>query len=185
MVATATALVVLATSGCGASDATAVQPVSGRDLPPWQGMDKELLGDEIDPVALGLLPPRDPRKDEVLAARAQRAEIVGKVKIQTFSSDDRGGEITYRLTLRFLEPTLLPTELVDREFEVEVDPRDGAFGLIKAVDAGIKARTFIGFVRRFGGVDDTIDAHFYLAPDSPEVASAIQEAAAVRELGPR
>jgi hypothetical protein len=170
-------------TACGATDPAVAPQVSGRDMPAWQGMDRELFGDEIDPVALGLLPPRDPRKDEALAARAQRAELVGRVRVQTFNADDRGGEVTYRLTLRFADPPLVPTELTEREFEVHVDARDAAFGVLKAVDAGVKRTPFIGLVRRYSGVDDTIVVHFYLAPDTPEVATAIQEVIAVQELG--
>jgi len=148
-------------------------------LPAWVGTDRDLFGDELDPSALGILPAKPARKDQVLWARSQKAELVGRVRVKTVTVDSRGG---YQLVLLFAQPLLAPTELEEREFEVHVEPGDLSYGLVKAQDIGLIDKTFVGFIKRFAGADDEIAIHFYLAPDSAEVAAVVQEAVAVEEV---
>jgi hypothetical protein len=53
---------------------------------------------------------------------------------------------------------------------------------VRALDTGLQGRTFVGFVKRFAGTDDEVDVHFYLAPDSADVAAVVQEAVAIQEV---
>ncbi len=169
--------------GCAGAD-VAEGPVSAKSLglPNWVGNSKDLFDDQIDPASLGLVPPKTARKDQTLWARSQEAEIVGRVRVQTVTVDSRGGDATYHLGLRFADQLLAPTNLEARDFEVTIEPRDPSYGLVKALDTGLQGRTFVGFVKRFAGVDDQVDVHFYLAPDSAEVAAAVQEAVAIKEV---
>jgi hypothetical protein len=179
-------LLVIAFSGLGGASCSSSKPPVGAakklGLPAWTGTDRDLFGDELDPSALGILPPKPARKDQVLWARSQQAEVVGRVRVQTVTVDSRGGQGSYHLGLRFAQPLLAPTNLEEREFEVTVEPGDLSYGLIKAQDTGLQGRTFVGFIKRFAGADDEIEIHFYLAPDSAEVAAVVQEAVAVEEV---
>jgi hypothetical protein len=175
-------VVVAGATGCPETIDVPVGEAKTLGLPAWQGTDKDLFGDEIDPAALGILPPKPPRKDQALWARAQQADIVGRVRVQTVTVDSRAGQATYHLGLQFANPTLAETKLEDRTFEVTVDIRDPAYGLVKAQDTGLQGRTFVGFVKRFAGADDEIENHFFLAADSADVAAVVQEAVAVKEV---
>lgn len=170
-------------AGCPSSNGGDAESAKTLGLPAWQGTDRDLFGDEIDPSALGILPPKPPRKDQTLWARAQQADIVGRVRVQTVTVDSRGGDqSTYHLGLQFASPLLVSSKLEQRTFEVTVDVRDPAYGLVKAQDTGLQGRTFVAFVKRFSGADDQIDNHFYLAADSADVAAVVQEAVAVKEV---
>lgn len=178
-------LVVAALSGgLGACSSGEVQVQSAKTLglPQWVGTQRDLFGDEIDPASLGFLPPKPPRKDQMLWARSQQAEIVGRVRVKTVTVDSRGGQGTYHLGLQFANPLLGETKLEEREFEVTVEPRSPAYGLVKAQDTGLQGKTFVGFLHRFAGADDEVEVHFYLAADSADVAAVVQEAIAVKEV---
>ena len=172
-------------AGCASPGPGLATTASALGLPAWEGNDRELFGDEIDPSAVGFVPPKDPKKDPKLAARALRAELVGKVRVQTFTVETRGGDAHYVLSIRFADPPIVATALAEREFEVSIEPRDGAYGLMKTLDSGIKGRSFIGLVKQFRTVDDEVEVHFYLAPDTEDVVGAIQEAIAVKEVWAR
>jgi len=176
-------LLSVGTLACSADEAPG--PVSARasGLPSWQGNDKDLFDDEIDPAALGFTAAKNPRKDQALWARAQSSDVAGKVRVQTITVDSRGGDATYHLGLQFAEPALATKPgVVDRVFDVTIEPRDPAYGLVKALDTGIQGKTFVGFVKRFASADDEVEVHFFLAPDSAEVAAVVQEAVAVQEV---
>lgn len=167
--------------GC-TEDGPGPQSAKTLGLAPWTGPQRDLFGDEIDPSSLGIVPPKPARKDPTLWARSQQADIVGRVKVQTVTVDSRGGDGTYHLGLRFANPLLAPSKLEERDFEVTVDLTDPSYGLVKAQDTGLQGRTFVGFLKRFGGGDDEVAVHFYLAPDSADVAAVVQEAVAVQEV---
>lgn len=164
------------------SGGTTVQSAKTLGLPLWNGTDRDLFGDEIDPASLGFLAPKSPRKDQALWARSQQAEIVGRVRVKTVTADSRGGESTYHLGLQFANPLLGESKLEEREFEITVEPRAPAYGLVKAQDTAMQGKTFVGFLKRFAGPDDEVAIHFYLAPDSADVAAVVQEAIAVKEV---
>lgn len=171
----------LAAAGC-AGTTTEADTAKGLGLPPWTGMDKDLFADEIDPAAMGMVASKSPRKDQTLWARAQQAEIVGRVRVQTVTVDTGVGDSTYHLGLQFANPLLADTKLEERVFEVTIEIGDPAYGLVKTQDTALQGRTFVGFIKRFATPDDEIDNHFYLAADSAEVAAVVQEAVAVKEV---
>lgn len=167
------------TPGCSSTDEVVVSAKT-LGLPPWQGEDRRLFGDEVDPAALGLMPPSAPRKDQSLWLRAQQAELAARVEVRTFTLEStRGG--TYRLGLRVVQP-LAESSMQEQEFEVIVDPGDPAYGLVKTQDALIQKRVFVGFFKRFAAPDDEVAIHFYMAVDSPEIAAVVQEAVALKEV---
>ncbi|MBK8938964.1 MAG: cobalamin ABC transporter substrate-binding protein [Polyangiaceae bacterium] len=176
------AALALFTAACSPSGPGPAGPAKTLGLPLWQGPERELFGDEIDPAALGILPPKPPRKDQTLWARSQRAEIVGRVRVQTVTVDSRLGQATYHLGLQFANPLLAESKLEDRTFEVTIEAGDPSYGLVKAQDTALQGKTFVGFVRRYAGQDDEIVNHFYLAPDSADVAAVVLEAVAVQEV---
>lgn len=180
----AAGLLILALVGtaCSSSSQPAAGPAKSLGLPAWKGTDKDLFGDEIDPSALGIAAATPPRKDQALWARAQQAEIVGRVRVQTVTVDSRAGQARYHLGLQFATPLLAESKLEARDFEVTVEASDPCYGYVKAQDTGMQGKTFVGFVKRFSGADDEIDNHFYLAADSAEVAAAVQEALAIQEV---
>ncbi len=170
-------------SGCAGADTGEPQSARSLGLPNWAGQDKELFDDQIDPAALGMVASSNStRRDEALWARAQSAEIVGRVRVQTVTVDTKAGEQKYHLGLQFANELLGPTKLEERVFEVTIEPRDPAYGIAKALDTGLHGRTFVGFLKRFAGADDQVEVHFFLAPDSAEVGKAVQEAVAIKEV---
>lgn len=165
--------------GCAAAEGGADSATS-LGLPAWQGEDRRLFSDELDPSSLGLMASGSPRKDQALWLRAQKAELVARVQVRTFTVEStRGG--TYRLGLLVVQP-LAESKLQDTKVDVSVDPGDPAYGLVKAQDRLIKERLYIGFFKRFAGADDEIVFHFYLTADSAEVAQVVQEALALQEV---
>ena len=172
-------------AGCAGEEGSGPKSAKALGLPNWVGTDKDLFDDQIDPAALGFMPGKTARKDEILWARAQASEITGRLRIQTVTVDSRGGDARYHLGLRFANQLLAPTDLEEREFEVTIDVRDPAYGVAKALDTGLQGRTFVGFLKRFAGADDQVEVHFFLAADSAEVAAAVQEAVAIKEVRKR
>jgi hypothetical protein len=167
------------TPGCSSMDEVVVSAKT-LGLPPWQGEDRRLFGDELDPAALGLMPPSAPRKDQSLWLRAQQSELTARVEVRTFTLEStRGG--TYKLGLRVIQP-LAEATMQELEFEVSVDPGDPAYGLLKTQDALIQKRTYIGFFKRFAAPNDEVAVHFYMTVDSPEIAAVVQEAVALKEV---
>lgn len=167
--------------GC-TEDGPGPQSAKNLGLPPWTGPARDMFADEIDPSAMGILPAKPAHKDQALWARAQQADIVGRVRVQTVTVDSRGGDGTYHLVLRFANPLLAASRLEERDFEVTVDATDPSYGLVKAQDTGLQGKTFVGFLKRFGAADDEVHVHFYLAADSADVAAVVQEAVAVQEV---
>ena len=178
----AVSFVFLLASGCSSGAGAEPASASNLGLPPWQGTDRDLFGDEIDPSALGIVPNKPARKDQTLWARAQQADIVGRVRVKTFTRVPRAGDYSYEIGLEFANQLLAPSKLDDRTFIVTVEIGDPAYGLVRAQDEALLERTFVGFVKRFVGADDTIANHFYLAADSAEVAAVVQEAVAIKEV---
>jgi hypothetical protein len=165
--------------GCAAAEGDALS-ANSLGLPPWQGDDRRLFADELDPASLGLMASGSPRKDQALWLRAQKAEIIARVQIRTFTVEStRGG--TYRLGLLVVQ-ALAESALQDTKIDVSVDPGDPAYGLVKAQDRLIKERPYIGFFKRFAGPDDEIVFHFYLTADSAEVVQVVQEALALKDV---
>jgi hypothetical protein len=124
-----------------------------------------------------------PRNDAFLRERAQTAEVVARVRVQTVTVDSVGEQKTYHLGIQVGVPTLAPAKVPDRSFELSIRPTSGAFGIARAFDARLRGQTFIAFIKRFSTEDGgDVEVHWHLSPDTAEVAAAIKEAVALREI---
>jgi hypothetical protein len=172
----------LAVAACGPS-----QPgqtgASAAGLPKWEARSREVFDDNIDPAAVGLsMEGVSPRSDRFLRERAQTADVVARVRVQTVTVDSVGDQSTYHLGIQVGVPTLTPARVPDRSFELKIRSSSGAFGIAKSFDSRLRGKTFIAFIRRFGNDDGDPEVHFHLAADTAEVAAAVKEAVALREI---
>jgi hypothetical protein len=168
--------------GCADSARGPVAPASAG-LPLWDGPSQELFGDNIDPAAVGLsMEGPSPRADPYLRARAQTADVVARVRVNTVTADAVGDDVTYHLGIQVGVPTLTKAKVDDRSFELSIRKTGRAFPIAKAFDSRLRGLTFIGFLRRFAGPDGEPVLHWHLAPDTADVAAAIKEAMALQEL---
>lgn len=171
-----------ALGGCAATTPDA-DTAAKLNLPRWDGQLRELFPNEIDPAALGLGAAKAvSRTDRTLWARATTSDVVGRARVQTVTVDTRIGVDTYRIGIEFATPTLATPKTTESTFELTIAPSDPAYGMVKALDNRLQGKTFVAFVKRFAGADDEIEVHFYLSPDSADVAKVIQEAVAVQEV---
>lgn len=167
--------------GCDATP-TAVAPPSAS-LPRWEGHLRQLFDDNIDPAAVGLsMEGPSPRSDPFLRERAQTSEVAARVRVQTVTVDSVGEQVSYHLGLQVGVPTLTEAKIPDRSFELSIKPTSGAFGIAKAFDARLRGATFIGFIQRFASEGGETEIHWHLSADTAEVAAAVKEAVALREL---
>src|SRR6185295_8699030 len=76
--------------GCGGPDQPA-KSGGGGDLPRWEGHAVQVFDDNIDPAAVvtSLTGPAT-RNDTHLRERAQTADVVARVKVQTVTVDSAG-----------------------------------------------------------------------------------------------
>lgn len=152
-------------------------------LPPWQGHDRDVFDDNIEPAAVGLsLEGGSPRSDPLLRERAQTADLVARVRVSTVTVDSIGDQRTYHLGIRVGYPPLATPRLSDRTLELHIRPTSRAFGIAKAFDARLREMTFIAFIRRFAGEAGEPEIHWHLSPDTAEVAAAVKDAVALGEL---
>jgi hypothetical protein len=175
------AALALAPAGCDPSQPAKAGAPSG--LPRWADRARQIFDDNIDPAAVGLsMEGASPRNDAFLRERAQTADVVARVKVQTVTVDSVGDQKTYHLSILVGLPTLTTPKLPDRSFELTVRPSSGAFGIARAFDARLRGQTFIGFIRRFVTELGEVELHWHLSPDTAEVVAAIKEAVALREI---
>jgi hypothetical protein len=150
----------------------------------WEGHAQEVFDDKIDPAAVGLtMEGPSPRADLYLRERAQTSDIVARVKVQTVTVDTVGQAQTYHLGMQVGVPTLTLAKLSDRSFEVSIPSTSDSFGITKSFDERLRGHTFVGFVKRFTNADGEAELHWHLAPDTADVAAAVKEAVALKEIG--
>ncbi|MGK4007099.1 cobalamin ABC transporter substrate-binding protein [Sorangium sp. So ce1036] len=171
-------------AGCAAAQdrsATHADPLAG--LLPWEGHDRDVFDDNIDPAAVGFsLDGPSPRSDRFLRERAQTADVVARVRVNTVTVESIGEQSTYHLGIQVGYPPLATPRVPDRAFELHIRPSSRAYGVAKAVDARLRGFTFIAFIRRFAGEAGEPEIHWHLSPDTAEVAAAVHEAVALGEL---
>jgi hypothetical protein len=173
-------LVAAATAGC--EPPQLVRDPSAVALPRWEGHAREVFDDNIDPAAVGLtMEGASPRSDAHLRERAQMADVVARVRVQTVTVDSIGDQKTYHLGLQVGVPTLTEAKVPDRNFELSIKPTSGAFGIARSFDARLRGQTFVGFIKRYSD-DGDVALHWHLAPDTAEVAAAVKEAVVLREI---
>jgi hypothetical protein len=169
-------------AGCG-PDQPARSGASTLALPRWEGHAAEVFDDNIDPAAVGLsLEGPTPRADAHLRERAQTADVVARVRVQTVTVDSAGERQTYHLGIQVGVPTLAAARVNDRTFELSIRPQSGAFGIARSFDARLRGQTFVGFIKRYGSDDGEVQVHWHLAPDTAEVVAAVKEAVALGEV---
>jgi hypothetical protein len=174
----------------GCTSSPEPQTASQLNLPKWEGDMRLLYPNEIDPAAFGLTGAKPAtRGDRVLWARATTSDIVGRARIRTVNLASRAGVDVYQLGIEFANPPLAAPRITETRFELSVAPTDEAYGMLKTHDMtladgrnALTDKTFVACVKRFAGADDQIEVHFYLYPDSADVAKVIQEAVAVEEV---
>lgn len=167
----------------GCEPAQPGRTASAEGLPKWQGRARQAFDDNIEPAAVGLsMEGPSPKADAFLRERAQTADVVARVRVQTVTVDSVGDQSTYHLGIQVGIPTLTTAKVPDRTFELSIKPASGAFGIAKAFDARLRGQTFVGFIKRFANEDGEVEIHWHLAPDTAEVVAAIKEAVALREM---
>jgi hypothetical protein len=180
-----TALALCATLALGGFACEPAQPghTPGANLNKWEARSRQVFDDNIDPAAVGLsMEGPSPRADPFLRERAQTAEVVARVRVQTVTVDSIGDQNTYHLGIQVGIPTLTDAKVQDRTFELSIKPTSGAFGIARAFDSRLRGQTFIGFIRRFNNEDGEMEVHWHLSPDTAEVVAAIKEAVALKEI---
>jgi hypothetical protein len=148
----------------------------------WEGEMRDLFNDEINPSAVGLsVDGGSPAADPRLRRRAEAAELVARLRVQTVTRDSVGAKVTYVLGMQVGVPPLLPTEVEDGSVELSITPESTAFAIVQRLENSLRGKTFIGLVRRFSGKDGPV-WHWHLTADSAEVAQVIEEVAVMEEL---
>jgi len=167
-------------AACGGSGGEAAVPAGS--FPRWEGELRTLFDDEIDPAAVGMaMDGRSPGSDPMLRLRAQAAEIVARMRVQTVNRNTRGARKSYTVVLQVGKPALLPLIFNTNTVELVVTQETGAYGVVQNLESTLGGKVFIGFVRRFAGVDGP-ELHWHLAADHAEVAQIVQEIAVMEEL---
>ena len=152
-------------------------------LPRWDGHSQEVFDDNIDPAAVGLsLEGPSPRSDAHLRERAQTADVVARVRVQTVTLGSAGDQQTYHLGIQVGVPPLAEAKVPDRSFDLSIKQSSSAFGIAKSFDSRLRGQTFVGFLKRYGSDDGDTVVHWHLAPDTAEVVAAVKEAVVLREI---
>jgi hypothetical protein len=142
-----------------------------------------VFDDNIDPSAVGLsMDGASPRSDPFLRERAQTADVVARVRVQTVTVDSAGEQQTYHLGIQVGVPTLTKARVDDRSFELSIKSTSPAFGVARSLDASLRGKTFVGFVKRYSGDDGEATVHWHLTADTADVVSAIKEAVVLGEI---
>ncbi len=176
------ALVMLGGVACGPSTPGAEGP-GGEGLPLWEGHAREVFDDGIDAAAVGLsLETSSARSDRYLRERAQTADIVARVRVQTVTAESMGNDTRYHLSVQIGVPQLRKPRIPDLSVDLLIRSTSPSYGVAKAFDTRLQGRTFIGFLSRFAGTDGEPAFHFHLSPDTADVAAAVQDAVAIGEM---
>jgi hypothetical protein len=166
----------------GCEEGPPAKSAASPGLPRWEGPSRAVFDDAIDPAAVGLsLDGPSPRSDGHLRERAQTADVVARIKVQTVTVDTAGEQQTYHLGIQVGYPTLTEAKVPDRTFELNIKSTNASFGIARSFDARLQGRTFVGFIKRYGTDDGDVAVHWHLAPDTAGVVEAVKEAVALGE----
>jgi hypothetical protein len=149
--------------------------------PGWDSHAREVFDDNVDPAAVGLsLEGPSARADRFLRERAQTAELVSVVRVDTVTIDSIGDAKRFHLGVRVTgAPAGLP-RLEAKEFDLRVS--DGNALLGAGFEQRLRGHTFIGFMHRYSNEEGDPVVHFHLSANTPEIAHAVQEALALQEF---
>lgn len=152
-------------------------------LPAWEGREREVFDDVIDPAALGLtMEGSSSAQDPHLRERAQRADVVARVRVSTVTVETVGDASRYHLGVQVGQPPLAKPRVSGEAFELVIKPGTRSHPLAKAIDVRMRGMTFVGFLKLYAHEDGEPEVHFHLAPDTAEVVAAVKEAVALGEL---
>jgi len=167
--------------GCTASRPPASNVPPGAVVLPYDAYGAHLFGDVIEPNAVGLLVAAPSTQARLtLAERTRQSHVVTRVRVQTVTADVIHGEPRYQLVVAEVGPPLGSAGLPGGRAELEVVPQTPAFGIVRAHDARLVGKSFVGFFRWFRAGEEP-RLHWHLAADDPETLSAVREAALVAE----
>ena len=160
-----------------------IQVGASVQLPTWEGPAQEIFDDSIDPAAVGLtMEGAVPAADVLLRARAQKAALVARVKVNTVTVDTVGDEITYHLGIEVITAPLAHPKIQDQRFELLIRPTGRASATVKAFDARLRGTTFVAFLSRFASAETDSEIHWHLSADAPDVIAAVKDAVVLAEL---
>jgi hypothetical protein len=96
--------------------------------------------------------------------------------------DSAGEQHTYHLGVFVGGSPLAEPKMKERSFELSIKPSSAAFGIARSLDANLRGKTFLAFVRRYTGDDGDTVLHWHLAAATPDVAAAVKEALVLQEV---
>ncbi len=168
-------------AGCGDSGKGASDP--SRPLAAYGGRQADLFDDSIEPAAVGLDFDKgySPRGDKALRERAQVGDAVLRVRVATVTAKTDGPEVVYQLGLHTAEK-LTGKNPPETDFNVQIDKKSEAHGILKNFESRLVGYSFVAFVREFSKPGGERELHFHLAPDSKEVKLAVGDAVLLGEL---
>jgi hypothetical protein len=160
--------------GCGGPrEATNASPTGA----PYTGHLAELFDDSIEPAAVGIDFDRgySPRLDKAFRERVQVGDSVVRVRITTITAKTDGPDPVFLISLKGVEKLVgTPPE---GTFEVRVSKASESYGILKSFEGRLVGRPFLAFLKEFSGEAGERELHFHFAPDTPEVRTAVQDAA--------
>jgi hypothetical protein len=146
-------------------------------VPAYGGHSAELFDDAIEARAVGLDPEaaRTVRGDSTFRERVQLADATVRVVVDTVTTKQEDSGSSYHIGFR-IRDKLAGVNPPPETFTVRVDRTSPSAGILKTYESQLVGKKFIAFVRLFGRPDGDREWHFHVAPDSKDVAAAVEEA---------
>lgn len=150
---------------------------AGATLVPYDAFLAGIFDDVIEPGAVGPMISSSTRNRPLLAERTRTAHSVTRVRVQTVTSDQVDGAPVYHVSLVAIGEPLAKSALPENRAELVIAKLTPAFGIVKAFDAQLVGRSFVGFFRWFSPMSeaDEPQLHWHLSPDDPDLIAALRE----------
>lgn len=149
-------------------------------LPAWEGRATQLFDDSLDPSVLGLTMDRPIyRGDLLFRERCQAAEHVARMKLTTVTEGSNDGKKA--ITLGFSTVERLAGGTPPSTLEAVFPAGSPSFGLLERLQAKLRGKAVVIAWRTFRHEGEAV-THVFIAPDDPEVVSAVHENVALVEL---
>lgn len=165
-------------AACGPARPSSDSSVS--KLPVWEGRSAELFNDSLDPAVLGLtMETPIYRGDLLFRERCKAAETVARMRITTVTEGTNDGKKT--IVLGFSTVERLAGAAPPPALEASFRAGSPSFGLIERTQSKLRGKAVVVAWRAFRQDGDAV-THVFVAPDEPEVVSAVHENVALEEL---